>query len=155
MEMNNKLKLITYNCKHFVCGGHKFNFLNSLFCETDFLFLSEHWLYESEFYKLSYLDRSAGVVATSAMAQHKQRVGRPYGGTAIAWHSSLKGKVEKIDCDNNRLCAALYTTDNMTMLLVNVYMPCDNNCHDNDFINILNDVLLLFYRYNPSLCIVH
>ena len=55
MEMNNKLKLITYNCKHFVCGGHKFDFLNSLFCETDFLFLSEHWLYESEFYKLSSL----------------------------------------------------------------------------------------------------
>ena len=41
MEMNNKLKLITYNCKHFVCGGHKFDFLNSLFCETDFLFLSD------------------------------------------------------------------------------------------------------------------
>ena len=34
------------------------------------------------------------------------------------------------------------------MLLVNVY--CDNNCHDDDFSNILNDVSLLFYRYNPS-----
>ena len=68
----------------------------------------------------------------------------------MVWHSSIKGKGEKIDCDNNRLCAALYTTDNMTMLLVNVYMPCDNNCHDDDFINILNDVSLLFYRYNPS-----
>ena len=66
------------------------------------------------------------------------------------WHSSKKGKVENIACDNNRLCAALYTTDNMTMLLVNVYMPCDNNCHDDDFINILNDVSLLFYRYNSS-----
>ena len=96
MEMNNKLKLITYNCKHFVCGGHKFDFLNSLFCEADFLFLSEHWLYESEFYKLSSLGRSAGVVATSAMDQHKQRVGRPYGGTAIMWHSSIKGKIVKI-----------------------------------------------------------
>ena len=63
MEMNNKLKLITYNCKHFVCGGHKFDFLNSLFCMTYFLFMSEHWLYESEFYKLSSLGRSAGVVA--------------------------------------------------------------------------------------------
>ena len=63
------------------------------------MFLSEHWLYESEFYKLSSLGRSAGVVATSDMDQHKQRVGRPYGGTAIVWHSSIKGKVEKIDCD--------------------------------------------------------
>ena len=150
MEMNNKLKLMTYDCKHFVCGGHTFDFLNSLFCEADFLLLSEHWLYEFEFYKLSSLGRSAGVVATSAMDQHKQRVGRPYGGTAIVWHSSIKGKVKKIDCDDNRLCAALYTKDNMTMLLVNVYMPCDNNCHDDDFINILSDVSLLFYRYNPS-----
>ena len=121
MEMNNKLKLITNNCKHFVCGGHKFDSLNSLFYETDFLFLSEHWLYKSEFYKLSFLGGSAGVVAMSAMDQHKQRVGRPHGGTAIVWYSSMKGRVEKIDSDNNRLRAALYTKDNMTMLLVNVY----------------------------------
>ena len=66
------------------------------------------------------------------------------------WHSSIKGKVEKLDCDKNRLCAALYTKDNITMLLVNVYMPCDNNCHDDDFIDILNEVSLLIYRYNPS-----
>ena len=45
---------------------------------------------------------------------------------------------------------ALYTKDNMTMLLLNVYMPCDNNCYDYGFINIMNDVSLLFYRYNPS-----
>ena len=95
MEINNKLKLITYNCKHFVCGGHKFNFFNYLFCETDFLFLSEHWLYECEFHKLSSFGRSAGVMATSAMDQHKQRVGRPYGDTAIVWHSSIKRKAEK------------------------------------------------------------
>ena len=30
------------------------------------------------------------------------------------------------------------------------YYYCDNNCHDNDFINILNDVSLLFYKYNSS-----
>ena len=30
----------------------------------------------------------------------------------------------------------------MTMLLLNVYMPCDNICHDDDFIDILNDVSL-------------
>ena len=35
-----------------------------------------------------------------------------YGGTAIVWHSSIKGKVEKMYCDNNRLCTALYTKDN-------------------------------------------
>ena len=97
MEMNNKLKMITDNCNHFVCGGHKFDFPNSLFCETDFLFLSEHWLYESEFYDLSAIGQSAGVVATSAMDQHNECVGRPYGGTAIiVWHSSINGKVENL-----------------------------------------------------------
>ena len=29
-------------------------------------------------------------------------------------------------------------------------MPCDNNCHNDVFINILNDVSLLIYRYHPS-----
>ena len=58
METNNKLKLITYNKKHFVCSGHTFNLTNFFICENDSLFLSEHWLYESEF---SSLGRSAGM----------------------------------------------------------------------------------------------
>ena len=44
---------------------------------------------------------------------------------------------------------AAYIND-QSMLLVIVYMPCDNNCHDDAFLNILNDVPLLFYRYNPN-----
>ena len=127
MELKNKLKLITYDCTHFVCGGQTLTSVIPYFVRLIFLFLSEHWLYESEFYQLSSLGRSAGVVATSAMDQHKQRVGKPNGVTAIVWHSSIKGTIEKPDCANNRLCAALYTKDNITMLLVNVYMSCDNN----------------------------
>ena len=74
-------------------------------------------MYESGFYKLSTLGRSAGMVVTGAMDQHKQRDGRPYGGTAIVCHYSIRGKVEKKNSDNNWLCTALYTKDNMTMLL--------------------------------------
>ena len=36
------------------------------------------------------------MVATSTIDQHKQRLGRPYGRTAIVWYSSIKGKVKKI-----------------------------------------------------------
>ena len=46
----------------FTPDKHQFQMHPDLFCETDFLLLSEHWLYESEFYKLSSLGRSAGVV---------------------------------------------------------------------------------------------
>ena len=47
------------------------------------------------------------------------------------------------------MCSFIYKIqyDNVTCECV---MPYDNNCHDDDFIDILNDVSLLFYRYNPS-----
>ena len=40
----------------------------------------------------------------------------------------------------------VWVDNNNIMLLLNVYiyMPCDNNCHDEDFINMLYDVSLLF-----------
>ena len=38
----------------------------------------------------------------------------------------------------------------MIMLLMNVYMPCEKNCHDDDYNTILSDVSLLFDRYHPN-----
>ncbi len=146
----NQMNIITYNCKHFRGTGDKFDFINTLFCETDFLFLNEHWLYESEFHKLLNLGNGADMVATSGMDENIIRIGRPYGGSAIIWKSSIIGNIEKIDCQSDRLCAILYTKNLNSILFLNVYMPCDNNINNGEYIDILNEVSQLFYKHCPN-----
>ncbi len=48
-----KLKLTSYNCKNFTNSEPKFEFISIFSAKCEFIFLQEHWLYESEFGKLS------------------------------------------------------------------------------------------------------
>ena len=38
---NEHLRITTYNCKHFYDSGDKFDFINKLMCDPEFLFLQE------------------------------------------------------------------------------------------------------------------
>ena len=90
------------------------------------------------------------MIATCAMDETIHRVGRPFGGVSIIWKSSIKGQVIKIDCESSRLCGLLFTQDNVTMLIMNVYMPCDKNNNDPEYIDVLNMMSQLCYKYNPN-----
>ena len=87
--MDSKLKIVSYNCKHFVTYGDKFTFIDELFSDCDLLFLQELCMYQSEFHKLLSLGGSTDMIATSAMDESVHRVGRPFGGCAIVWSASL------------------------------------------------------------------
>ena len=69
-----------------------------------------------------------------------------FGGVSIIWKFSIKGQVIKIDCESSRLCGLLFTQDDVTMLIMNVYMPCDKN--NNDVLNYIMSQLC--YKYNPN-----
>ena len=49
---NEKLRITTYNCKHFYDSGDKFDFITKLMCDSEFLFLQEICLYETALNKL-------------------------------------------------------------------------------------------------------
>ena len=121
MEQN-KLSLTTYNCKHCRFTGDKYNFINDLVCNTDFVLLQEICLYPTEFPKLLQFGSNSDMIATCAMDETIYRVGRPFGGVSIIWKSLIKGQVIKIDCESSRLCGLLFTQDNVTMLIMNVYI---------------------------------
>ena len=149
MEQN-KLSLTTYNCKHCRFTGDKYNFINDLVCNTDFVLLQEICLYPTEFPKLLQFGSNFDMIATCAMDETIHRVGRPFGGVSIIWKSLIKGQVIKIDCESSRLCGLLFTQDNVTMLIMNVYMPCDKNNNDPEYIDVLNMMSQLCYKYNPN-----
>jgi len=49
--------------------------------------------------------------------------GRPYGGCAIIWQSTLIPSVCPLIVDSRRLCAPRVSFDSFKLPLVNVYMP--------------------------------
>ena len=124
---NENLRITTYNCKHFYDSGDKFDSINKLMCDSEFSlsFLHEICLYETALNKLLKLGHNSDMIATSAMDESIQRVGRRFVGVAIIWNSSIKIKLVTIDCISNRVCGLLYGENDSLTMLLNVYMPCD------------------------------
>ncbi len=148
-----KLKLTSYNCKNFSNSGPKFEFINKFNAECDFVFLQEHWLYESEFGKLSEINGDSGVVATSAMDESVERLGRAYGGCAFIWNLNIKGKIIKVDINNNCLCGVKFILNGMLFVMLNEYMPCDRRIEDPEYMDLMNMIQQLIQSLNPTFII--
>ena len=150
-----KLKVLSFNCKHFRDSGPKFDFINECFASCDVLLLQEHCLYSSEFYRLAKIGNCAGVESVSPMCENVQRFGRPFGGCAIVWNPRLKAKVDPVKTNNNRSCAINLVIGNVSFLIVNVYMPCDGrDPQSNDFKNVLDDVTRMVHNSNSTYVII-
>ena len=52
--------------------------------------------------------------------------GRPKGGLAILFKSSLAGYVTKLDTHSRRVCALRLHKNDTDIIIINVYVPCDN-----------------------------
>ena len=91
----------------------------------NFYCLQEIYLYETALNKLLKLRHNTAMIVTSAMDESIQRIGRPFGGVAIIWNSSIKHKLVKINCISNRVCGLLYGENDSLTMLLHVYMPCD------------------------------
>jgi len=77
--------------------------------------------------------------------------GRPYGGCAILWRSDLMANVTRLTVDSKRLCAVHISTDKWKLLIVNVYMPYENDDESNDeFVQLLSLIENLIYTYPGS-----
>jgi hypothetical protein len=102
MMASSKMRLSTFNCKHFKVD--RLDYVKQVFAQCDFLFLQEHCLFQSNLDKLSHICSDTAYCAVSGMDEHKLLSGRPYGGCAIVWRSSLDITVTKLKCVSNRLC---------------------------------------------------
>ncbi len=121
----------SFNCKHFYDSGLKFDFINKYISDCDLLFLQEHCLYKSQFCDITLLVGGMGVEAKSAMDESLFKEGSKYGGCAILWKPSVKGKVVPVACQSNRLCGILVNLlNNVTLLILYSYIPCDHRIHD-------------------------
>ena len=82
--------------------------------------------------------------------------GRPHGGVAILWHKSLNNKITVLITGNKRICAiSVNISDKQSVLIITVYMPCDNRSHspDEEFIDVLNNVEQLLIQSSCN-CVI-
>ena len=152
------LKLSSFNCKHFKDSGPKFDFMRNLMCQYDFLFVQEHCLYKSHLHKLKSILTAADVIGKSSMIESVALEGRPYGGCAIVYKTSIQASAEEIHCQHTRLCAALVCFNSYNkILLINTYMPCDSRMRDANYdvyVDVLSEIDRVIHATGASYAII-
>ena len=145
LTVNNQITLCTYNSNNY--DAAKYDFAKEMFTKCDFLLLQETWLTENEFIRKFKNDfPESECIAASQMDLDGIKAGRPYGGVAICYHAGLKCKIEKIPTNSKSICALKIGIEQISILLVNAYMPCSENRDALDkYANILEEI--------SSLCI--
>ncbi len=89
-----------------------------------------------------------GVKAKSAMDKTVFKEGTKYGGSAILWAPNLKENVVPVECQSNR-----YLLNNVTLLILNAYIPCDHKVHDHHYDEmeeVLREVQQIMLDYDAS-----
>ena len=115
------LNIISFNCRgNSEVKGH---YIKSLLHSSNaaIMFLQEHWLSDHQLQLLSELDSHYLSIGVSGFA-NSDLTGRPYGGCAILWSTSIDVRVNSLRSNSNRICAARMENDVFRLLLINVYM---------------------------------
>ena len=125
-KMYRELNIISYNCAGF--RHRKYDYVNDIFKNCDILFLQETWLHSFEHKQYTQNIQACQYRAVSAMDDSDVgRVGRPYGGCAILWHRELAIAFRPINTTSPRICAVSAKAKDVNVVLINVYMPIDDN----------------------------
>ena len=127
------LKCFTYNCRGWNNGCVTISDFIDCF---DLCFIQEHWLLTDQLPILSSFHADFSAVSVSGVNSDEFVCGRPYGGCAILYRSSLSSCITPISTSSNRFCS-LRIQDNsgISILLVNVYMPSQSSL--SDYLDIL------------------
>ena len=123
------LLITSYNSHGHGCG--RLEYIKKIIETNDIILWQEHWFQTKELLNLSNkLD--IFVHGTSGMEDHKILVGRPFGGCAILWKRNTHLKIITVDINSKRICGIIIESENVRILLITVYMPCDIS-NDNNF----------------------
>ena len=108
-KIKKQLSVCSFNCHGFKTekrSSDTFKFTQNLLRAHTFLCIQEHWKYESKLKSvLGALDPGCNVVGCSPMDERVDRPGRPYGGCAIIWDSSVTFSAKEVITGTKNACA--------------------------------------------------
>ena len=149
--MEGNLRIVSFNCAGF--KYRNFGYLKEIFNICDILLLQETWLYNFECSEFIKVLPNCQYHAISTMDESEVgRVGRPYGGCAILWHSDLALTFIPIRTMSTRICSVQVKSSNFSFVIINVYMPCDDNKNVNVYMygDVLSEVSSIISLYDDD-----
>ena len=99
-------------------------------CDThDIIFIQEHWLQESELYKINNINTDFNCFSISSMSKKLSSgilTGRPFGGVSIMFKKSLSSLIKILDYDHDmgKFISLNLQTNVGDLILTRVYLPC-------------------------------
>ena len=153
--MDCKLKITSFNCQGF--KYRNYSYINEVFKQCNILLIQETWLYNYEYNNFIKEIPNCQYHAISGMDESDvSRKGRPKGGVAILWQKDLKLTFIPIVTNSKRLCALNVKSDSFNIMLINVYMPNDDDTDDSYFMygDILSEISSLFNSYEDCKIII-
>ena len=121
----NNLVVCSLNCEGVHCSrDYIHNFLDSTSC--DVLCLQETWTIDSNISMFSSIHNNYLFTCISGIGHTTDIIiGRPHGGVAILYKKPLSGIINHITSTNRRLCGINITVNNISLVILSIYMPCD------------------------------
>ena len=154
-EMECKLKITSFNCQGF--KFRNYNYIREIFNKCNILMLQETWLFNFEHINFIKEIPNCQYFAISDMNEADvSRVGRPKGGIAFLWHKNLKLSFVPLETNSNRLNALTVKSDDCNIMLINVYMPNDNDTEEsyNVYGDILSEISSIMHSHDYSNIII-
>ncbi len=142
------INMSSFNMRGFNCGLAMLHELTLSHC---LIAVQQHWLDSNSINKLVLANNEFTVCGVSSMNDILSTVllkGRPFGGVAFMWHSSIAKCVKCVRSDSNGRCIAitLQCADRL-VLIINVYFPCSDNSSEykaalNECIGCIEDFIV-------------
>ena len=144
------IRMCTFNSR-----GHSLltlEYMKKIICECDVLFIQEHWLFDDEMYLLNAAFDNVYVFGHSGMENDELLRGRPFGGCACIVPLNSRVVISPLPRPmSRRIQSCIMSFDNVKFLILNVYMPCEDNRGNESF----NDVLMCMQGMIESFEDVH
>ena len=149
------MNIISFNTKGF--KPRNYNYIDYLFKRCHILLLQETWLYEFQNNIITQVLKDSLYHTVSSMdSKDIGRQGRPFGGLAIIWHKNLPFNILPIRTNNKRVACVTVTTDKIKLILINVYMPQNDNSQKSfdEFGDVLDEISSIIRTYDNYNCVI-
>ena len=150
------ITVTSFNCKGF--KERNDDFIKLIFDKSVILLLQETWLYTFEHEKIGQImGNDALYFAKSAMQDTDiGRLGRPFGGCAVVCRSHINMSITPLETQSNRLCAVHLKNSINSIILISVYMPCNDGSvmSFNEYIDVLVEISSILHSYSDSKTII-
>ena len=153
--MFDKLKISTYNSQGH--GSGRLEYISDLLNKSNIIFWQEHWYFNKEISNISsyFKNYDINCHGISGMDDNVFYNGRPFGGCAILWHSSILADIKPILSNCKRLAAIKVTIQDFQVLMFNVYMPTSSNINNvEEMGNVLSEISSMCYLNECSNIII-